>query len=372
MKITQNRVMKKLLAVLLIMVMVVGMAPVMSGRAASAPKTYKITCKSSKNGSTTATFTAVENKTILGVYASKLPKPKEGYYRHWYDCSTGKQILTNTTATYNMAIYPVDKPCSMTATFISNENFDGKGQKWVSTVKTGVRFDSIVTTPTRSGRILLGWSEDKYGETGVYKPEHVARVLEKDNGKTSKQFYGIWLNTTGSYWERTDDFVFILSLDEFEDLVTCKRIVMEDYNDDGVVKKDSLLKKANTLNLKCCGWALGIAATAMTGGTALAFMAGGFAVSLIADKVGSSSNVSSEDAAAIAKHFIAKERLSKEVNWLNGLLTNYKRKYAGNAEIRLEINVYWSGAWDYSQPKRNDISFYTKYMETIVQTKITQ
>lgn len=164
---------------------------------------YNINCYNAKYAYPQAKpmkqFNAAYNSYLLN--NSNLPQPQRGYYRWWYNASNNTQITSSTRVTGPMSIYPVDKPRSISATFILDVE---KDTRKVSTVTTGKSLKSAMPNPTKAGYAFVGWSLKKPvdGEIPqVYAPDNIFIV-----DKNSYTFYPVFVQRGGeSQGNRTID-----------------------------------------------------------------------------------------------------------------------------------------------------------------------
>lgn len=181
------------------------------------PKSYTITCQSARyiRGETgvVARFSASYDSYILS--NSKLPKPAKGYYRWWYDVSTGKQIASNTPVKGTTTIYYVDKPNKAVATFVVN------GSSKVVQVETGKSLSYFMRPPFKNECDFIGWSESSDGSTGLYLPDH--KLIVEGSSKT---YYPIYVSKTNL----TKTVTYIMDKNDLDSLSSYMTNVLNSYS----------------------------------------------------------------------------------------------------------------------------------------------
>ena len=296
-------------------------------------------------------FSATSGSYLLS-YTSKLPKAPDGYYRWWYDKSTGQQIVSTTKVTKSMTIYPVDKPNSNTIVFVTNEKGDGKGTSKAEITKTGMTFSQVIKDPTATGKIFLGWSAKPDGSSGVFKPEHKLVV----NSSIPSKLYGIWFDTHDKWTEYKKTVTYLVSPEEFYNVVKAERTVL-DYKKKNTKVEKTLFEKSIDIKLKEAAAILFFAGFAATGGTAAVIAVSGLIVS---------AQQSDWD----------KYCTEKEINTINSIYSNRESrvtklekiakqyKTEGHQQlVKLTIETYWKGLEAHS---RTNTLFYGKLIEKIV------
>lgn len=350
MKSSKKRCSRTLITLVLIISMLIQAVAFRCDKA-NATSTYTIEIVNSKLEVFPITmFNATAGSYLLS-YTSKLPKAPDGYYRWWYDKSTGQQIVSTTKVTKSMTIYPVDKPNSTTIVFVTNEKGDGKGTIKTEIAKTGMTLSKVIKDPKTTGKVFLGWSAKPDGSSGVFKPEHQLTI----NNSIPSKLYGIWFDTHDKWTEYKKNIIYLVSPQEYYDIVKSERAVLDYKKEHTKIEKTPLQKwlelKSMEVNL-----VVTIGAYYATGGLAAAFEAAGNVIGMT--QFGWEAYCEKREIEIINGIYANRE---KRVSIMESLATKYK-----NADyqklIKISVDTYWMGLEALS---RNDLLFYGKLKEKI-------